>query len=37
LLFLLHRHRHQTARLTLRSLADLALITPLLLLPLLPR
>jgi hypothetical protein len=37
LLFLLHHRRHHTARLTLRSLADLALITPLLLLPLLPR
>ncbi|MBB5317821.1 hypothetical protein [Tunturibacter empetritectus] len=32
-LLLLHRRRHQTARLTLRSLADLALTTPLLLLP----
>ena len=37
LLLLLHHRRHHTARLTLRSLADLALITPLLLLPLLPR
>jgi hypothetical protein len=36
-LLLLHHRRHHTARLTLRSLADLALITPLLLLPLLPR
>jgi hypothetical protein len=34
---LLHHRRNRTARLTLRSLADLALITPLLLLPLLPR
>jgi hypothetical protein len=37
LFLLLHHYRHHTARLTLRSLADLALITPLLLLPLLPR
>ena len=37
LLFLLHHRRHNTARLTLRSLADLALTTPLLLLPLLSR
>lgn len=36
-LLLLHHRRHHTARLTLRSLADLALITPLLLLPLLRR
>jgi hypothetical protein len=36
-LLLLHRRRHHTGRLVLRSLADLALITPLLLLPLLPR
>lgn len=32
-LLLLHHRRHQAARLTLRSLADLALTTPLLLLP----
>jgi hypothetical protein len=37
LLLLLHHRRHRTARLSLRSLADLALITPLLLLPVLPR
>jgi hypothetical protein len=36
-LLLLHHRRHQTARLTLRSLADLALTTPLLLLPFLLR
>ncbi|MBB5342909.1 hypothetical protein [Tunturibacter empetritectus] len=36
-LLLLNRRRHQTARLTLRSLADLALTTPLLLLPFLRR
>ncbi|NYF52817.1 hypothetical protein [Tunturiibacter gelidoferens] len=36
-LLLLHRRRHHTGRLALRSLADLAFITPLLLLPFLPR
>jgi hypothetical protein len=36
-LLLLHHRRHQAARLTLRSLADLALTTPLLLLPFLHR
>jgi hypothetical protein len=36
-LLVLHHRRHQTARLTLRSLADLALTTPLLILPFLSR
>ena len=36
-LLLLHRRRHYTDRLALRSLADVALITPLLLLPFLPQ
>jgi hypothetical protein len=36
-LLLLHHRRHQIARLTLRSLADLALTTPLLLVPFLRR
>jgi hypothetical protein len=36
-LLLLHQRRHHTGRLALRSLADVALITPFLLLPFLPR